>query len=57
MDIGKDLRDAYNDGARDFAERIKRYYDTLGGSTSATLVSFHVDEKLKEFLEDKDGTV
>lgn len=52
VDISEDLRNAYNDGARDFAERIKRYYDTLGGSTSATLVSFHVDEILKEFLED-----
>lgn len=57
MDDNRDLKSAYNDGARDFAERIKRYYDTLGGGTSATLVSFHVDEILKEFLEDEDGTV
>jgi hypothetical protein len=57
MDIGKDLRDAYYDGARDFAERIKGYYDNLKGGTWATLVSFHVDEILKEFLEDENGTV
>lgn len=57
MDIGKDLRDAYNDGARDFAERIKRYYESLGGTTYGTLVAFHIDEKLKEFLEDNNGKV
>lgn len=57
MDIGKDLRDAYNDGARDFAERIKRYYESLGGTTYGLLVAFHIDEKLKEFLEDNNGTV
>lgn len=57
MDDNRDLKSAYNDGARDLAERVKRYYDTLGGKTSATLVSFHVDEILKEFLEDENGTV
>ena len=57
MDIGKDLSDAYRDGAREFAENIKLYYESLGGSTYGTLVAFHIDEKLKEFLEDNNGTV
>ena len=57
MDDNRDLKSAYNDGARDFAERIKGYYDNLKGGTWAALVSFHVDEILKEFLEDENGTV
>lgn len=56
MDIGKDLQIAYNDGYKqgvlDLAKKIKGYYNTLGGETYAPLVAFHIDEKVKEMLED-----
>ena len=58
MDIGKDLQDAYKEGyeqgVRDLARKIKGYYNTLGGETFAPLVAFHIDEKVKELLEDTD---
>lgn len=40
------------DAIKKFAEKIKRYYETLGGETFAPLVAFHIDEKVKEMLED-----
>ena len=43
----------YEQGAVDLAERLKTYYNNLEGKTLCALVSYHVDEILKEFLEDK----
>lgn len=55
MDIGKDLQKAYDEGyeqgAKDLAERLKRYYDNLKGRTPCSLVAFHIDEILKEMFE------
>lgn len=41
----------YEQGVKDFAEKIKRYYNNLKNGTPAALVSFHVNEILKETLE------
>lgn len=35
---------------RKFAERIKRYYNTLNGKTNSFLVAYHIDEVLKEMI-------
>lgn len=40
----------YEQGVKDFAEKIKGYYNHLNGRTPATLVSFHVEEILKNVL-------
>lgn len=38
----------------EFAERLIRYYDALGGSTYSALVSYHIRQIVEEmFKEDK----
>lgn len=44
----------YEQGVKDFAEKIKNYYNHLNGRTPATLVSFHVEEILKETLREEE---
>ena len=57
MDIGKDLQTAYNDGYKqgvlDFAERIKKYYNAVGGETFGALVAYTIDQKAKEMTTDE----
>ena len=40
-----------------FAERLKKYYASLGGKTAAVGVEYHVDQIAREMLarEEKDG--
>ena len=49
-----EYQQGYEQGARDFAEKIKNYYNNLNGRTPATLVSFHIDEILKETLREEE---
>lgn len=34
-----------------FAERVKKYYSTLGGNTNSTLVAYHIDQIAEEMRE------
>ena len=44
--------EGYEQGVKDVAEKIKNYYSNLKGRTPAPLVSFHIDEIVKEMTED-----
>ena len=37
-----------------FAERVKKYYSTLGGNTNSTLVAYHIDQIAEEMREGKE---
>lgn len=50
MDKSEEYIKGYEQGVKDFAEKIKNYYNNLKGRTPATLVSFHVEEILKNVL-------
>ena len=39
---------------KEFAKRLKRYYTTLKGKTSAFLVAYHIAQIEKEFLQKKE---
>ena len=50
MDNSEEYQRGYEQGVKDFAEKIKKYYNNLKGTTPAPLVSFHIDEILKNVL-------
>lgn len=36
---------------KEFAEKLIKYYDALKGKTFGSLVSYTIEQKLKEYLE------
>lgn len=49
--MSEEYQRGYAQGAKDLAERLKRYYDNIKGRTPCSLVAFHIDEILKEMFE------
>ena len=45
-----ELETAKGQAINQFAERVKKYYSTLGGSTNSTLVAYHIDQIAKEII-------
>lgn len=41
----------YEQGVRDMAERLKKYYASLPVKTMPSVVEYHIDQKMKELLE------
>lgn len=41
----------YAAAIEDFAERLKKYYNNLNGTTSSGLVAYHIEQIKKEMLE------
>lgn len=50
-----EYRQGYEQGIIDFAERLKKYYGNLRGTTLAVLTAYHIEEVKKELLEVKDN--
>lgn len=48
---------AKKEAVKEFAERLKKYYASLGGETAAAGVEYHVDQIAREVLarEEKEG--
>lgn len=42
----------YEQGIKDFAERLKTYYKSLRGTTYAVLAAYHIEQAMKEMLEE-----
>lgn len=42
------------DAIKEFAEDLKNYYNHLGGQTFGALVAYTIDQKVKEFLNEKE---
>lgn len=40
----------YEQGIKDFADRIKKYYNSLGGSTTGFMVEYTIDIFKEEIL-------
>lgn len=36
---------------KEFADRLKKYYNILNSTTSSVLVAYHIDQVAKEMLE------
>ena len=41
---------AKNEAVKAFAERLKKYYASLGGKTAAGCVEYHIDQIAKEMM-------
>ena len=41
----------YEQGVTDLSERLKKYYWMLGGKTNSAVVSYHVEQIVKELKE------
>jgi hypothetical protein len=46
----KEYRQGYEQGVKDFADRIKKYYNSLGGSTTGFMVEYTIDIFKEEIL-------
>lgn len=51
MQSNNDYRKGFEDGIRALADKIKKYYETLGSNTYGHLVAYTIDLKVKEMLE------
>ena len=47
-----EYQQGYEQGIRDLSERLKKYYTSLGGSTSGHTVAYTVDIFKEEYLDD-----
>lgn len=50
-----EYRQGYEQGVIDFAERLKKYYGNLRGTTLAVLTAYHIEQAKKELLEDNNN--
>ena len=41
----------YEQGVKDFAEKLQKYYNAICGATFATLVEYTIDKQAKEMLK------
>lgn len=41
----------YEQGVKDFAERIKKYYESLRGTTFGALVTYNIEQIEREITE------
>lgn len=48
-----EYRKGYEQGIKDFAERVKKYYTHLSGKTMSAVVKFVITIIEKEMLEDE----
>jgi hypothetical protein len=44
----KEYREGYQQGAKDIAEKIKKYYRCLGSMTNPCIMEYYIDQVLKE---------
>jgi hypothetical protein len=44
----EDYREGYQQGAKDIAEKIKKYYKCLGSMTNPCTMEYYIDQVLKE---------
>ena len=47
----KEYREGYEQGVKDFAERIENYYRHLSGKTLPATVQYYIEQIKKEMLE------
>ena len=46
-----EYRCGWEDAVRKMTDRLKTYYNTLGGLSSTALIAFHIEQIAKEMLE------
>ena len=51
----KGYSQGYDQGVKDFADRLKTYYNSLRGTTYAVLAAYHIEETMKQLLRDTEG--
>ena len=47
----KEYREGYLQGAKDIAEKIKKYYKCLGSMTNPCIMEYYINQLLKEMVE------
>ena len=47
------FKNGYKSGIMNFADRLKKYYNNLNGSTPTALTAYHIDQIKNELLNDK----
>lgn len=50
IDLERIKAQAKAEGIKEFAERLKRYYNTLKGESPAPLVAYHIDQIKNELI-------
>lgn len=50
-EIDKIYTRGYQQGAKDIADKIKKYYRCLGSMTNPTIMEYYIDQLLKEISE------
>lgn len=46
-----DYQEGYQQGAKDIADKIKKYYRCLGSMTNPTIMEYYIDQLLREMTE------
>lgn len=49
----KEYREGYQQGAKDIAEKIKKYYKCLGSMTNPCIMEYYINQLLKEMVENE----
>ena len=49
--MSEEYQQGYEQGIKEFAERLKKYYGNLQSTTVTVLVAYHVEQIKKELLK------
>lgn len=44
----------YEQGVKDFAERLKKYYTAICGTTFCTLVTYTIDKQAEQMIDQRE---
>lgn len=47
-----DYQEGYQQGAKDIADKIKKYYRCLGSMTNPVIMEYYINQLLKEITEE-----
>lgn len=53
--MSEEYQQGYEQGIKEFVERLKKYYGNLSGTTLAVLTAYHIEEIKKELLKEKNN--
>lgn len=51
LENNSEYRLGYQQGAKDIADKIKKYYRCLGSMTNPTIMEYYIDQLLREMTE------
>ena len=57
MELNSDYIKGYNEGVKDLAERLERFYQSTARSTHSSTVAYHIEQIKADLLKEDEENV